>query len=146
MARQNHTTTGTARRLARRLGGDRGSVTVELAVLFPVFLLVVLSAVQAGMWWHTRNLLLASANAGLQAGRTTTGTATDAQAAASSYLARAGGTAVSHPTVTASVTATTVRVQVSATTLRVLPIPGLDIPATQVAIGAKERFTTAGRP
>lgn len=130
----------------RVLAGDRGSATVEFAVLLPLFLLLFLAAVQGGMWWYARNLCLSAAQHGVQAGRTTTATTTDAHTAAESFLARAGSDVVTDTAVsTTGTTTTTVRVQVSATALRVLPIPGLDLRITQSVEGSKERFTTDDR-
>jgi Flp pilus assembly protein TadG len=133
------------RRRTRQLGDDTGGVSVELAILFPIVLILLLSIVQAGMWWHARNLTLTAAHAGLEAGRTTTGTTDTAHTAATTYLDRAGSGAATDPAVAVSVSATTMRVEVSATALRVLPIPGLQIRVTQVAQGPRERFTTPGQ-
>jgi len=132
--------------LRERLRGDGGSTTVEMAVLFPVLLVLLMTIVQAGMWWHARNLALAAAQAGAQVARTTTGTADAARSAAASYLERAGGSATTDPTVQTSVTAETARVQVSATAPRVLPLPGLVIRVEQVAEARREVFTTPGGP
>lgn len=115
-------------------------------MLFPVLLVLLLTIVQAGMWWHARNLALAAAQAGLQVARTTTGTSQGAQNAAVSYLERAGGGATTDTTVQASVTAELARVQVSATAPRVLPVPGLEIRVSQTAQAHREAFTTPGGP
>jgi len=133
-------------RLRERLRGDDGSTTVEMAVLFPVLLILLMTIVQAGMWWHARNLALAAAQAGVQVARTTTGTAQSAEAAAVSYLARAGGSATTETAVHASVSVETARVEVSATAPRVLPVPGLEIRVDQAAEARREVFTTPGGP
>ncbi len=129
-----------------RLRSDAGSTTVEMAVLLLVLLVLLLTIVQAGMWWHARNLALAAAQAGLQVARTTTGTTQAAEAAALSYLGRAGGSATTDATVHASVSAEDARVEVIATAPRVLPIPGLEITVSQVAEARREVFTTPGGP
>jgi Flp pilus assembly protein TadG len=123
---------------------DRGAVTVELAVLFPVLLALLLSGVQAAMWWHARNLALAAAQAGLDAGRAAAGTPAQAAEAAAWFARRAGGGVSDVRVSTAGTTAVTVRVQVGLTAPRVLPIPGLALHLTQTAIGGRERFTTPG--
>jgi Flp pilus assembly protein TadG len=127
-----------------RLRGDDGSTTVEMAILFPVLLILLMTIVQAGMWWHARNLALAAAEAGVQVARTTTGTSQSAQSAAVSYLERAGGSATTDATVQAEVTAELARVQVSATASRVLPVPGLEMRVSQTAQARREAFTTPG--
>lgn len=128
----------------RRFRDDRGSTTLELVIVFPVFLAIVFSAVQAAMWWHARNLCLSAAQTGLQAGRISHGTPSQAEASAHSFLARAGGSAVNDPSVSVTMTSTTMRVEVTATTMRVFPIPGLDFTVSQVVEGPREVFTTPG--
>lgn len=130
------------RRRLRSLRGDRGSTTLELVIVFPVFLAIVFSAVQAAMWWHARNLCLSAAQTGLQAGRVSGGSPAAAQDSAHAFLTRTGGSAATDPQVRVVSTSGTLRVEVSATALRVFPIPGMDLHLTQVAEGPREVFTT----
>ncbi|MEV5542042.1 TadE/TadG family type IV pilus assembly protein [Saccharopolyspora shandongensis] len=123
-------------------GRDTGSVAVELAVLAPLALILLLTVLQAGLWWHTRTLCHSAAQQGVQAARTVSGTTGDAHTAATNFLNRAGGL-VGDPVVSATVDARQVRVQVAATAPRILPIPGLDR-VEQEARAAKERFTAPG--
>ena len=123
---------------------ERGGVTVEYAVLFPVLLVLLLSSVQAALWWHARNIALAAAQAGVNAGRATGAGPEQAVPAATSFADRAGGSLSA--VTTAGSTATTIRVQVSLTAPRVLPIPGLNLRVTQTAVGGRERFTTPQAP
>ena len=48
---------------------DEGSTTLELAILFPVLLLVVTALVQYGLWFHARSVALAAAQEGVSAAR-----------------------------------------------------------------------------
>jgi Flp pilus assembly protein TadG len=115
---------------------------VEIAVLFPAFLLLIFGGVQAAEWYHVRNLCLHAADAGAQAGRVRGATANAAQQTAAEFLTRAGGGTAGDPAIsTAGSTATTVRVEVSATVPRVLPLPGLSIRVTQSAAVPREVFT-----
>ena len=126
--------------------GDRGSATVELAVLFPAFLALVFGGVQAAEWYHVRNLCLAAADSGVQAGRTTGATDAQARHAAAAFLTRAGAGTVAAPAVsTAGSSTALVRVEVSASVPRVLPLPGLSLRVTQSARSAREVFTTDTR-
>ena len=125
----------------RGLGGDSGSESVGLAVLFPVVLLVILSAVQGGLWWHAHAVAAQAAQAGVDAGRPVGATTTTAADAARSVTARAGSGVLTTPQVHATVTADTVQVSVSGTAIRLLPIPGLDIRVDANAQAVKERFT-----
>jgi Flp pilus assembly protein TadG len=125
---------------------QRGSATVELAVLFPAFLVLVFSGVQAAQWYHVRSLCLAAADAGVQTGRKAGATQADASRAAAGFLARAGAGAAGDPVVsTAESTPAQVRVQVTASVPRVLPLPGLSMRVTQSAQAPRERFTLPGR-
>src|SRR6266550_2519092 len=102
--------------MTRRELSDRGSATVELAVIFPAFLVLLFTGVQAAEWYQARNLCLAAARHGVQVAHTTTGTAADGRAAAQTFVTRAGGSAVFDPEVSsAGSTPTRVRIQVSAT-------------------------------
>lgn len=131
---------------AQRRGGQQGSATVELAVLFPAFLVLVFGGVQAAQWYHVRSLCLAAADAGVQAGRKAGAGEADASRAASGFLAQAGGGTAEDPIVaTAGSSVTQVRVVVSASVPRVLPLPGLSMRVIQSAQGVRERFTVPGR-
>ena len=58
----------TISRAARRRA-DRGSLSLELAILFPVVLMLTLGAVQTGLWFSARNMCQAAAEAGVRAGK-----------------------------------------------------------------------------
>jgi Flp pilus assembly protein TadG len=116
---------------------------VEIAVLFPAFLVLLFTGVQAAEWYHVRSLCLAAADAGVRAGRPPAAGPADARAAAAGFLTRVGGSTVAEATVsTVGSTPTLVRVQVSGTVPRVLPIPGLSLRVTQSAHAGKEKFST----
>ena len=46
-------------------GGDRGSASLEIAILAPALLLLTFVVVQAGLWFYARNLALAAAQEGV---------------------------------------------------------------------------------
>ncbi|AUY48847.1 hypothetical protein C2142_07680 [Streptomyces sp. CB01881] len=48
---------------------DRGSVSLSLAIVFPVLLVLILLVVQASMWWYYRQVALTAAREGVDAGR-----------------------------------------------------------------------------
>lgn len=132
----------TRTRCERAARFEAGSAAVELAVLAPLVLLVLLTVVQAGLWWHTRTICSAAAQQGVQVARTLHGTTADAQSAAETFLAEDTGL-VTQPRVSAQVTGTRVSVRVTGDPPRLLPVPGLGT-VTQVAEASKERFTTPG--
>ncbi|WP_170301691.1 TadE/TadG family type IV pilus assembly protein [Saccharopolyspora hirsuta] len=117
-------------------------MAVELAVLAPIALVLLVTVLQAGLWWHTRTLCHAAAQQAVQVARTVTGAPADAHEAALRFLTRGGGL-VGDPEVTAVVDTRHVRVRVEATAPQVLPIPGLGR-VVQEAAASKERFTVPG--
>lgn len=126
-----------------RTHDDSGAESVGLAVLFPLVLLLILAAVQGGLWWHAHSVAAQAAQAGVDAGRPVGATQPTAAAAARSFADRAGRGVLATPEVRATMTAETVQVAVSGTAVRLLPIPGLDIRVEVIAHAVKERFTTS---
>lgn len=122
---------------------EQGSSSIELAVLAPLALVLLLTVLQAGLWYYAHAVCTHAAQRGSETARTTSGTHGEAEQAAHAVTDRAAGLAT-HPRVTAQVGAQGVTMQVSATVTRVLPVPGLALQATQAVSAAKERFTTPG--
>jgi Flp pilus assembly protein TadG len=79
---------------SRRLGSDRGSSVVELAVLAPALLLICMLILQFGLWFNARQAALAAAQAGALVAReqaaVNPGWAGAAQQAATRYFAGLG--------------------------------------------------------
>lgn len=96
---------------------ERGlSESVQLAVAWPVLLLVTLGVVQAGIWLHARNVAQRAATAAVDVARGREGSVADAQELAAD-LARAGGLGATSVQVTRSGTTATARVSGSAPTI-----------------------------
>jgi len=118
---------------------DRGSV--ELAVVVPVLLLLVFGAVNVAWWYHARNVALAAARAGSDAGRLQGATAAQGAAAARAFAARAGTGALDAPAVsTAGSSATTVCVTVTGVAPLIIPLVP-DLHVSQRSCGPVEVFT-----
>jgi Flp pilus assembly protein TadG len=131
-----------------RPGCDAGYSVVEVAIVWPVFLLVVMVAVQATLVWHARHVAEAAAQEGLRTARGYGSTAAAGRDAASAYLRRVAPRLVTDPQVTAATsttaTGTTVTVHVHG---RVVSLIGLA--ATSVdeqATGPVELFVAPGAP
>lgn len=125
---------------------DAGSTTLELAILFPLLLLVVTALVQYGLWFHARSVALAAAQEGVTAARAL-GAAPDAgvERATAFVVDHGGETLVDLTVAPLPADAGTVGVRVSGRSLSLLPgVPGPAV--TQTATGPIERFTTAGEP
>lgn len=135
------------RRRSRRaiVRDERGSATLELAILFPVFLLLLVAAVQGGLYFYARAIALSAAQEGVQAARLQQHTLDDGVTAAHGYAVRAGGGSLHDVAVdTAGSTATSVRITVTGTAPSLLP--GIDWGVSQQAAGVRERFTTVATP
>lgn len=120
---------------------DRGSATLEIAILGPAILLLVFAIVQAALWFYARNLALAAAQEGADAARGYQSSSDAGVTRAQAFLRRAAGDSLQAVTVSASgSTATTVRIEVHGHSLSVFP--GLQGPSvTQSAQAPVERFT-----
>lgn len=130
-------------RVLRRSGGrgDRGSVSLELVVVFPVIILLMFLGIQIALYYHARNVALAAAQEGLRAARAENGTAVLGQQHAVAFLAQAqAGGVFTDVQVSPSRTTTEASVTVTGHVLSILVI---QLPAVQqTAVGPVERFTT----
>jgi Flp pilus assembly protein TadG len=138
----------TARRPRRRRDGgdrwrDRGSATLEIAILGPAILALTFTLVQAGLWFYARSLALAAAQEGVTAARAYNATATAGTNRAQAFLAQQAGDSITGAAVAAGTTTTTVQITVTGRALSVLPgVPGPVV--SQSAYAERERFTVPG--
>jgi Flp pilus assembly protein TadG len=68
------------------VGTDRGSSTVEIAVLLPLMMLLLMLVVQAGIYFDTRAVAVAAARKAATTARLDGGSASDGQAIATRFL------------------------------------------------------------
>jgi len=120
-------------------GGERGSATLNLVVVFPVFLLLLLATVQAALVWHARNVARSAAEQGLQAERLYDGTASAGQQRARQFLAETAGTLLVSTSVSTGRTAGIARIEVRGAALAL--IPGLHLNVHADISSPVERFT-----
>lgn len=123
---------------------ERGSASLEIAILAPALLALTFAVVQAGLWFHARSLALAAAQEGVTAARAYHAPTDAGPTRARAFLTQQAGDSLLGATVTtAGTTATVVRVTVRGHALSVLPgVRGPTI--TQSAQAGRERFTTPG--
>ena len=76
------------RRLRARLGKDRGSSAVELAMLAPALMMLCMLIIQFGLWFNARQAALASAQAGATVARQEAATNSHWQSAAEGAATR----------------------------------------------------------
>jgi Flp pilus assembly protein TadG len=119
---------------------DRGASPVELAILWPVLLLLVFSAVQVATYFTARTVALTAAQAAVTTERVHGATPGDGRHAAESFLAGSGDwlrdARVSDPVYTGD----GVRYTVTGTALTL--VPGLTWRVSHTAHGTLEQFTT----
>lgn len=122
---------------------DLGSVTVEVAILFPLLIVITLGGIQMAMWFHARDLCQAAAQAGVRAARAEGAPPGSGSRAATDYMTRTGAGSVDSPSVDENgSTATAVRVHVRGTVPSLVPLPGISFTIDQSASAGRERFTT----
>jgi TadE-like protein len=73
---------------ARRLRGDRGVATTELAITAPALLLLMMAIIQFGLWYHAAHLANAAAQEGARAYRVNSGTEAEGVDTARDFLGR----------------------------------------------------------
>lgn len=129
-----------------RPGRERGSVTLELAVLGPALLLLIFTVMQVGLWFYARSLALAAAQEGAAAAGAYHAGTDAGLTRAQTFLDRSAGDSLQDAAVSpAGSSATSVRIEVTGRALSVLPgIPGP--PVSQVAQAPVERFTVGAGP
>jgi len=139
-----HATPPPRRRSAR--SNDRGSASLEIAVLFPAVLLAAFGLIQGALYYHARDVALAAATDGLTAARARTGSGEQGRQAAAAFVERAGGEDVLQASSVSAVrTLTTATVTVTGRTMSLLPgLPSWSV--SQTASGPVERFTRPGQP
>jgi Flp pilus assembly protein TadG len=123
------TVMGIGSRLRRRVrelhasDNDRGFGTVEAVLTVPVIVLMIVGAVQVGLWWYSRQLAETAAQEAARAARSYNSTAGAGQAEGYSYLTKvdAGGTALHNPSIQVTRGARTVRVQVKGDVVSLVP-------------------------
>src|SRR3954468_1671690 len=104
--------TSSSRRWRRR--DQRGSVSIELAILLPALFAVMFFGMQAALYYHARTVAIAAAEEGARAAGAEHGGEADGVAAATTFLETAGGDdVVQHGSATAHRTLTTATVTVS---------------------------------
>lgn len=111
-------------------------------MILPVLLLVVLTLVQFGVWYHANAVAKAAVAEAARAARAEGATDEDGRSRGSEFLAQAARTIVVDPQLTVSRDAEAVHVELRAVAANV--IPGLRLPIRAVAQSPLERFRTDG--
>jgi Flp pilus assembly protein TadG len=131
---------------SRRSERDRGSSSVEFAILFPIIVALLLAGPQLALWYFAREAADAAAHAGARAASVSGATGGAGQEAADQYLARLGTGTITRYSAAEQNTATTVSVHVTAEVPNVIPLPGFSPTVDVTVVRGKERFTTPDSP
>jgi hypothetical protein len=118
-------------------------MTLSYVIIVPVFLIGIMTMVQASIWYLARESVLAAARHGADVARTSQPPPGSGAQAAVSFATSATSTFLSNVTASArGTTATTVRITVSARIPSM--VPGLPIRVTEVVTAPVERFVALG--
>jgi len=117
---------------------QRGSITLELVIIFPVLLVMLFGTVQVGLWFHHRNIAITAAQEGARVAASYNSTASAGAETARQFATQAGAHNVRVDADSGAIL-TTVSVTVETPSL----MPGLipDMPITQSATMPLERIT-----
>jgi Flp pilus assembly protein TadG len=125
--------------------GERGTVSLELALVAPTLMLLALGVLQFGLWYHAQEVVQGAALEGARVAATEDENAAAGQARAMEVLREGLGTAATEEAASASVGPDVARVRVTARLPGLLPIPGLSsFLLSSEASAFRERFRPAG--
>jgi len=123
---------------------DRGTASLELAIVAPALMLLVLGVLQFGLWYHAQNVVQAAALEGARAAAAEDGSAGGGQSRALEIVQEGLGDAADDQGATASVDGDAAHVLVTAELAGLLPIPGLSsFSLSSEATVFRERFRPA---
>ena len=113
----------------RRLRGENGDAVTETVILVPVLLLLIMTVVQFGLWYHAEHVAQAAAQEGVRAARSEGSTADDGKARTAQFLSATGSSVIDDPVVVVTRDAQHASVRVSGTAVAVIPGFHLDVHA-----------------
>lgn len=122
----------------RLRSAEDGSVSAEVALAAPALMILILLAVQFGLWYHASNVARSAAQEGVRAARVEGATAADGEEEAVRFLAEAGAKMVGSSHVTAIRDASSARVVVQGTAVGL--IPGFHLSVRAVSQSPVEAF------
>jgi pilus assembly protein CpaE len=131
---------------SRRGESERGSSSVEFAILFPIIVTLLFAGPQLALWYFAREAADAAAHAGARAASVSGAAGGAGQEVADQYLALLGTGTITRYSVVEQDTASTVRVHVTAEVPNVIPLPGFSPTVDVTVVRGRERFTTPDSP
>src|SRR3954462_10073861 len=124
----------------RRRSGERGAASVELAVVFPVVLLLVMTLIQAALWFYARSIALGAAQEGAREGGAQPASTARAESPAEAFLEATAQDLLTGRDVAVAGSPASIAVTVTGTSLSLFPgLSGWSV--AQTAVGPVERPT-----
>lgn len=140
------------RQRSPRRGRERGSTAIELAILAPIFLMLIFFTIQAGLFFYGRTVAVQAAREGVSQLRLAE-TQADYDAIrvqvednTRQFAASVGRQGLSNAQVVSAYYDTSGRVEVYVTGNVISLVPGLNLSTTASASGVVERFQEPERP
>ena len=124
--------------MRRRLHGEEGDAVTETVILVPVLLLLIMTIVQFGLWYHAEHVVQAAAQEGVRAARTEGSTSDEGKARAEQFLAATGASVVDQPAIVVTRDGQQASVRVTGTVVSV--IPGVHLDVHGEAVSPTEEF------
>ncbi|MGC0417438.1 TadE/TadG family type IV pilus assembly protein [Embleya sp. AB8] len=120
-------------------------MSITMAIIFPVFILVLLAVIQGCLWWYAREVAMQAAKEGVEEGRRQHGDLHAAEDQGRKVAKNLSGGMLKDPRVTPEQTKDgQLRVTVRGTSLSIVPGIG-NLTITQHADGVVERWTSPSR-
>lgn len=128
--------------MARWRRDENGDATVEAVLAVPVLLLLIMTVIQFGLWYHAEHTAEAAAQEGVRAARVEGGAATDGRDRAERFMHDAAPTLVNDVSIETARDTEVARVEVRGSVRAI--IPGLHLSVHAEAESPVERFRADG--
>lgn len=119
---------------------QRGEAVTETVIVVPALLLLIMTVIQFGLWYHAQHVVQAAAQEGARAARAEGATSEEGHAQAMTFIARVGGQSVKAAEVASERSEDMVTVRVNGEAPAV--VPGLRLGVRAVAVSPIEEFTS----
>lgn len=129
------------RAFRRRDDGEAGALSLGYIIVFPVFMLAIMTIIQASFWYLARQTALAAARQGADAARTQNASPGAGPGAALNFARSAGAGYLLQPSAS-DLGSTSQTIQIQVTGQVVSLIPGVNWTVSQVVQAPVEQFTT----
>ncbi len=127
----------------RRLRGEAGVTSTEVAIVMPVMIIVVMLVFQVGLFWHAKQAADVAAEEGVDAAQVATATEADGHAGANTVLSQAGNLRDTNVQVTRDLATGVVTVTVTGNAPSIVPFGSWTV--SSQAHGSIERYIPPGQ-